>query len=474
MTTTFVGKRLAPWLPVMRKPLRPSVWLQLLWLLLVRLPLWVVLFVARSPVALTVFALAVFSLAAYRAAGVVLVVGLYVAILAAFLGVRIRYPELYERRVRLVLRSRHRGAMYRAKWLAAMEFAGLTGRRDSGTRYEPILLGVRSTRSVDVVRVRMLAGQVVEDWGRVADRLCQTFGAVDCRVHSVPGRPHELAAWFLVEDPLQAIVEPAESPVPVDLARLPVGVREDGEPYTLALLGSHVLLVGATGAGKSSVIWSAIYQLAPGIADGTVRLWGIDPKAMELAAGEPLFDRMAYATPEDFAELLEDAVLVMRERQAVLRGVTRLHTPTADEPLLVILVDELAALAYVNDRDVRNRIQSALGLLLSQGRAVGVSVVGAIQDPRKEVLPARDLFPVRVCLRLTESEQVRLILGTGARDRGARADQISPNLPGVGFVQMDGLAEPVRVRFAYVTDDHIRTLAAGWRPSLTVIEGEAA
>jgi DNA segregation ATPase FtsK/SpoIIIE, S-DNA-T family len=37
--------------------------------------------------------------------------------------------------------------------------------------------------------------------------------------------------------------------------------------------------------GKSALIWSIIYQLAPAIADGTVQLWGIDPKAMELAAG---------------------------------------------------------------------------------------------------------------------------------------------------------------------------------------------
>src|SRR5215217_391525 len=474
MTTTFVGRRVAPWLPVTRKHLRPPIWLQLLWLLLVRFPVWVVLLVARSPAALIVFAFLVLSMAAYQAAGLFLVAGLYVAVVGAFLGVRIRYPEVYERRVHLVIRSRWRGSMYAGKWRAGMDLAGLSQRRDNGALYEPVLLSVRSTRSVDVVRVRMLAGQVVEDWGKVSDRLCQTFAAVDCRVHSVAGRPHELELLFLAVDPLQAIVEPVEPPVPVDLARLPVGVQESGEPYELALLGSHVLLVGATGAGKSSVIWSAIFQLAPAIADGTVKLWGIDPKAMELAAGEALFDRMAWEGAEEFAELLEDAVLAMKERQAGLRGVSRLHTPTVDEPLILVLIDELAALAYVNDRDVRRRIESALGLLLSQGRAVGVSVVGAIQDPRKEVLPARDLFPVRVCLRLTESEQVRLILGTGARDRGARADQISPSLPGVGFVQVDGVPEPVRVRFAYVTDDHIRGLAAGWRRSLTVIEGDAA
>src|SRR5215203_2275236 len=186
---------------------------------------------------------------------------------------------------------------------------------------------------------------------------------------------------------------------------------------------------------------------------------------MELAAGEALFTRMAYRAPAEFAELLEDAVLVMRERQAALRGVTRLHKPSKDDPLVVVVIDELAELAYVNDRDIRRRIENALGLLLSQGRAVGVAVVGAVQDPRKEVLPSRDLFPVRVCLRVVESDQVRLVLGPGARDRGARADEISYSLPGVGFVQVDGVAEPIRVRFAYVSDDHIRTLAEGWRPA---------
>jgi S-DNA-T family DNA segregation ATPase FtsK/SpoIIIE len=285
----------------------------------------------------------------------------------------------------------------------------------------------------------------------------------------VPGRPHDIEAWFLINDPLQEVVQPHEHDVPVRLAALPVGLREDGEVYRLPLLGSHVLLVGATGAGKSSVLWSIVYQLAPAIADGTVEVWGIDPKAMELAAGEPLFARLAYAGPDDYARALEDAVTVMQERQVTLRGVTRQHKPSPAEPLIVILIDELAALAYVNDRDIRRRTENALGLLLSQGRAVGVTVVGAVQDPRKEVLPARDLFPVRIALRLTEAEQAALVLGRAAQDRGARCDQIPTGLPGVGFVQVDGLSEPVRVRFAYVTDDHIQTLAAGWRPPLALV-----
>ena len=55
-----------------------------------------------------------------------------------------------------------------------------------------------------------------------------------------------------------------------------------------------------------------------------------------------------------------------------------------------ILIDELAALAYVNERAIRRRIENILGPALSQDRAVGVTVIGAIQDPRprKPCLPA--------------------------------------------------------------------------------------
>ena len=150
---------------------------------------------------------------------------------------------------------------------------------------------------------------------------------------------------------------------------------------------------------------------------------------------------------------------MMRERQDRLFGVTRLHTPSTDEPLIVVMVDELAALtAWVNDRAVKKRIESALGLLLSQGRAVGVVVVGAIQDPRKDVLPQRDLFPIRIGLRLNEAEHIDLTLGRAARLRGAACDMIPDTLPGVGYVQVDGIVEPVRVRFAHHTDADLAAL----------------
>jgi S-DNA-T family DNA segregation ATPase FtsK/SpoIIIE len=90
-------------------------------------------------------------------------------------------------------------------------------------------------------------------------------------------------------------------------------------------------------------------------------------------------------------------------------------------------------------------------------------VVGALQDPRKDVISLRNLFPTRVALRLDESDQVDMVLADGARMRGALADEISP-LPetgaGVGYVRLEASPDPVRVRAAYVSDADIREMAA--------------
>src|SRR3712207_9561648 len=87
-------------------------------------------------------------------------------------------------------------------------------------------------------------------------------------------------------------------PIPVaaapDFAALPVAAQEDGLTYLLRLFGTQVLIVGATGSGKGSVIWSIVRALAGGVGTGLVQLWGLDPKGgMELGIGRPLFARFA-------------------------------------------------------------------------------------------------------------------------------------------------------------------------------------
>jgi DNA segregation ATPase FtsK/SpoIIIE, S-DNA-T family len=186
------------------------------------------------------------------------------------------------------------------------------------------------------------------------------------------------------------------TPVPV-WTRSPSGLPTEGRAWRLPLLGHQILVAGATGSGKGSVLWSTIAGLAPAVRAGSVRLCVIDPKGgMELGRGAPLFAAFAHDHIEAALGLLRALVTVMQERAARLRGRTRLHTPSTAEPLLVVIIDELASLtAYSTDRKVRSEIEQLLGLLLSQGRAVGVTVIAAAQDPAKDTLPVRQLFTVR-------------------------------------------------------------------------------
>jgi S-DNA-T family DNA segregation ATPase FtsK/SpoIIIE len=69
--------------------------------------------------------------------------------------------------------------------------------------------------------------------------------------------------------------------------------------------------------------------------------------------------------------------------------VTRLHQQSPAEPLIVILIDELATLAYVNGRAIRRRIENTLGLLLSQtARSARRSSAPSKTPARKPCLPA--------------------------------------------------------------------------------------
>ncbi len=215
--------------------------------------------------------------------------------------------------------------------------------------------------------------------------------------------------------------------------------------------------------------------MLPAMAAGLVRVHACDPKLMELAFGKPLFEAFgSYAAdPADIAALLEADVADMQTRAARFAGVHRDHQPTAEFPFVVVLVDEVAFLtAYQADRKLRDRTLAALATLTTQGRAAGYAVVAALQDPRKEVLNIRNLFPDKIALRLDEPAQVDLVLGDGAHDRGARCEDISP-VPatgaGVGFVRLEADPDPVRVRAAFVSDADIRAMTTTYAPA-----GEAA
>jgi hypothetical protein len=367
--------------------------------------------------------------------------------------------------------GRFRRWVYRRRWHPAMSTAKLAVSFDGHTVI-PLLKRVRCRPGCDELLVRMVTGQIPDDFAKVSERLAHTFGVR--AVKAMPGpKVGTVVLALLRGDLLARLVAPLATAGVPDFTALPVAKQEDGEIYELRLFGTQVLVVGATGAGKGSVIWSLIRALAGGIASGLVELWAFDPKGgMELGGGMPMFARFARKDFEQMADMLEEALARAQARTDRLAGKTRQHRPTKDEPLIVLVIDELAALtAYVTDRKLKDRIKAALGLLLTQGRAVGVHVVAALQDPRKDVLPFRNLFPTRIGLRLSEEAEVDMTLGEGARDRGALCDRIPASTPGVGYVVLDGDPTPMRVRFSYLEDTDITELAKTYG-RLRVIDGD--
>ena len=374
------------------------------------------------------------------------------AILAAlWLG----WPALFARLVTAPVRDGWRHLYYRRRWHAVMTITGLAPLY-RGRVLLPVMAEVDAGGPVDRVTVRLVSGQSPADFADRAEGIAHGLGVHLCRVRPVaPGLiVLELVRRDALADPIPALPIPER----VDLARLAIGRCEDGSPWLLRLLGSHVLVAGATGAGKGSIIWSLIRALLPGILGGWVRVWACDPKRMELSFGRDLFARYADQATA-MVELLEAAVAEMHQRASDFGGRTRTFTVSAAFPFLVVVIDELAFLtAYQPERDLRKRAEAAIATLTSQGRSVGVCVVGALQDPRKDVINLRNLFPTRIAMRLDESDQVDMVLGDGARDRGALADQISP-LPevgaGVAYVRLEASPDPVRARAGHVTDADI-------------------
>jgi DNA segregation ATPase FtsK/SpoIIIE, S-DNA-T family len=386
------------------------------------------------------------------------------------------WPSGFARWVAAPARSTWRAWTYRRRWLAVMTIADLAPVY-RGRIILPVLVKVTSTRYVDRVAVRLVSGQSPADVANRADNLAHGFGAMLCRVRTA--RSGAVVLEFVRRDALAAIIPAQPIPHRPDLNALPVGRREDGLPWLVRLHGTHILLAGATGAGKASLLWGLVRALFPLMRDGLVRVLAADPKLMELAYGRIIFDTHgAYAAdPGSIAVMLDQAVADMQARAARFAGRQREHTPTREDPFTVIVVDEVAFLtAYQPDKGLRTRIMNALATLTTQGRAVGYAVVAALQDPRKDVLTIRNLFPDRIAMRLDEPEQADMVLGDGARDRGAACELISTDPAtgaGVAYIRVESDPDPVRVRAGWVTDADIRAMTAACLDDLEppVLEG---
>ena len=383
--------------------------------------------------------------------------------LASLVTLRLWWPDWYARLVTVPIRCQWRWLVYRRRWQAVMTIAGLAPTY-RGRITLPVLSRVRAGSCADLVTVRLVSGQSPKAFADRAGELAHGFEACSCRIRTA--KPGLVVLELVRRDALVAVIPALPIPAVADLRALPVGRREDGGVFRIRLHGTHLLIAGATGAGKGSYLWGLVRAMLPAMAAGLVRVHACDPKLMELAFGRAMFERFGKyaADPADIAALLEDDVADMQNRAGRFAGRQRDHTPTIEDPFVVVLVDEVAFLtAYQADRKLKERILAALATLTTQGRAVGYCVVAALQDPRKEVLNIRNLVPDKIALRLDEPAQVDLVLGDGAHDRGALCEEISADPAtgaGVGYVRLETDPDPVRVRAAFVSDDDIHVMTA--------------
>lgn len=389
------------------------------------------------------------------------------------LGLLLAWPQLHwsswlDVTDRATQRS-HRDRWVRTCVVVGLSVPGPDAANGGPRRLVPRLRKSRCRDGVEMIRLRFASGQTLDDVDRAAPALAAAWGAHAVRV--APDGPSGALLTLALRD---LLARPTATPLPAEtvaghpLERVELGRALSGNPWT-ADGRIHTLVAGVTGAGKGSVMWSLLVALAPAVHAGMVRLVGVDLKAgMELTHAPALFSALA-TTPEQAVAVLEREADLLTTRADRMAGLARAHEPTPADPHVLVVVDELAALtAYVTDAQLRRRGDTALRILLTQGRSPGWSVWAWVQDPRKDTVPMRNLFPQMVGLRLKDSFETEMVLGEAAT-KTAACHRIDPRHPGTGYaVTEDGSVSKVRAHYA--NDDLIHHIN-GQYPARHVLPG---
>ncbi|WP_024654006.1 DNA translocase FtsK [Borrelia persica] len=206
----------------------------------------------------------------------------------------------------------------------------------------------------------------------------------------------------------------------------------------------HLLIAGATGAGKSVCVNSLIASIIFSKSPDDVRLVLIDPKVVELK----LFNNIPHLlTPvitnvNRALEALRWCLDEMERRYVILdnflvRDINSYNKKIAEEglneaplPYLVIIIDEFADLILSARKDLENLISR----LAAMARAVGMHLVLATQRPSVDVITGviKANFPSRISFMVASSMDSRIILGTsGAEKLLGKGDMlyVSPTTP---------------------------------------------
>lgn len=384
-------------------------------------------------------------------------------------------PDSFDQYAAPVLRAqRRRWINYVGnKWNDIFDSCGLVRENSKkGITEVPKLLKVRSTTpTIDVLTVKMTRGQSIRKFQAQGEELAQSLNAESLGIIPVKDKPKHVQLVVVRENPFDELIEAAEIPEhadEVDLKAIPIGESEYGDEMTIPILGQQILGGGASGAGKGGLISNPLRALGPAIRQGTVKVSGVDGKGgMELEQYSPLFEGRLACQPDEYVPLLREYLERMRFRKKAMAGVSRKVDISEEMPLELLIIDELGMLTAYGDSDTAKEIIKILAEILTQGRALGFTVMAFLQDPSKDVIPLRDLFTYRICLRTTTANQVNMLLGDNMREKGALADLIYPDesTAGIGFVRSEKAAAPARFRCGWNSDAEIRELVSECTPT---------
>ena len=330
--------------------------------------------------------------------------------------------------------------------------------------------------TVTMYEVEVASGTKVNKVLQLASDIAYALATPDVRIQApIPGKsaigievPNKHRDFVMLGDILRSkAAKDATHPLEVALGK---DIHGRARLVNLATM-PHLLIAGATGAGKSSLVNSFITSLLARTTPEDVRLVLVDPKRVELGhfADVPHLLSPVIVHPKRAAEALGWIVREMEQRYELLATAAvrdidgyeeglragTLRVPLGLEhrfghlPFIVVVIDELADLMMVAPRDV----EDAICRIAQMARAVGIHLVVATQRPSVDVVTGliKANIPSRIALMTSSQADSRVILDmNGAEKLVGHGDMLfAPS----------SISKPVRLQGAWVTEQEIRDVA---------------
>ena len=266
---------------------------------------------------------------------------------------------------------------------------------------------------------------------------------------------------------LRSIMETPEYKKVRSNASLPValGKGTGGENIALDLAKMpHLLIAGATGAGKSVALNAIVSGLLMERSPAELRMLLIDPKRVELTPynGVPHLLNPVIVEVDEVVSMLKGVINEMMNRyrqmeEIGVRNIEAYNERNSDEPMpfLLVVVDELADLMMTAAADV----EQSLCRLAQLGRATGIHLILATQRPSVDVVTGliKANFPSRISFGVTSHTDSRTILDVnGAEKLLGKGDML--------YLPRDA-ARPLRAQGVFISDEEIDGIINFWQNS---------